>query len=386
MRTQQFGEGKIEPGAITEWVPSRRSSNPKKQRTSTLHLSVKGDRGVSRDVLNVAIVGAGYWGKNLVRNFATAKRCHLKYVCDLDKKSLAVQKKSFPFIKTSMNLDEVLSDHDVDAVVVATDVPSHFSVARKALEAGKHTYVEKPLTLKASDSLVLVGLAKEKNLKLMVGHLLEYHPAVDYLKAIIDGGRLGRIHYMYTQRVNLGIIRQNENAWWSLAPHDISVICYLFGSKPLSVTASGQCYVRNDVEDVVFSTIKFADGKIAHIHCSWLDPHKIRKMTVVGSEKMATFDDMQASEKIRVYDKAAAMNNDVNTYAEIISLRFGDIVIPKVTGGEPLALECKHFIDCVLDDKPVRSDGSDGLQVVRILEAGQKSLRNNSEPVSPEDF
>jgi predicted dehydrogenase len=341
---------------------------------------------VSRDVLNVAIIGAGYWGKNLVRNFGTAKRCHLKCVCDLNEEVLAVHKRSFPFITTSTKLEAVLSDEDVDAVVVATDVPHHFSVARKALEAGKHTYVEKPLTLKASDGKTLVELAGKKRVKLMVGHLLEYHPAVDYLKTMIDEGRLGRLHYMYTQRVNLGVIRQNENAWWSLAPHDISVVCYLFGSKPFSVAASGQCYLQNGIEDVVFATIKFADGKMAHIHCSWLDPHKIRKMTVVGSEKMATFDDMEASEKVRVYDKSAAMNSDVNTYAEIISLRFGDIVIPKVAGGEPLALECRHFIDCVLDDKPVRSDGSDGLQVVRILEAGQKSLRDNGEPVNPEDF
>ena len=341
---------------------------------------------MNRDVLNVAIVGAGYWGKNLVRNYATAERCHLKYVCDLNEELLAAHKRNFPFITTSMNLEGVLSDEDVDAVVVATDVPHHFSVARKALEAGKHTYVEKPLTLKASDGKTLVELAGKKRVKLMVGHLLEYHPAVGYLKTMIDDGWLGRLHYMYTQRVNLGVIRQNENAWWSLAPHDISVICYLFDSEPRSVAASGQCYLQNDIEDVVFATIKFADGKMAHIHCSWLDPHKIRKMTVVGSERMATFDDMEASEKVRVYDKSAAMNSDVNTYAEIISLRFGDIVIPKVAGGEPLALECRHFIDCVLDDKPVRSDGSDGLQVVRILEAGQKSLRDNGEPVNPEDF
>jgi len=341
---------------------------------------------VSAESLTVGIVGAGYWGKNLVRNFGTVERCNLKYVCDLNEELLSSQKRSFPFITTTTDLDVLLSDDDVEAVVVATDVPSHFSIARRALEAGKHAYVEKPLTLNASDGKILVELAKKKRLKLMVGHLLEYHPAVNYLKAMIENGRLGRPYYMYTHRVNLGVIRQNENAWWSLAPHDISVICYLIDSAPLSVTASGQCYLQEGIEDVVFATITFADGKIAHIHCSWLDPHKIRKMTVVGSEKMATFDDMQANEKVRVYDKAAAMNNDVNTYAEIISLRFGDIVIPKVPGGEPLALECKHFIDCVLDDKPVRSDGPDGLRVVRILEAGQRSLKNNSEPVSPEDF
>jgi len=342
---------------------------------------------MSEDILSVAVVGAGYWGKNLVRNFATAERCNLKYVCDLDEKLLAKQKRNFPFVKTSTNVEEILEDSEVDAVVVATDVPTHFRVAQKSLEASKHTYVEKPLTSNAGDAKALVELAKEKKVKLMVGHLLEYHPAVSFLKEMIDKGAIGQPYYMYTQRVNLGIVRQNENAWWSLAPHDISVICYLLGSEPVSVAAHGQCYLQKDIEDVVFATIKFSDGKVANVHCSWLDPHKIRKMTVVGSEKMVTFDDMEATEKIRMYDKGAAIKHDITTsYADIISLRFGDIVIPKVPGGEPLALECSHFIDCVLDNSPIRSDGIDGLRVVRVLEAGQKSLKNNGEPINPEDF
>ena len=342
---------------------------------------------MSEDVLKVAVVGAGYWGKNLVRNFATANRCNLKYVCDLDEKLLAVQKKSFPFIETVTSLDDVLGDGEIDAVVVATGVPSHFKIAKKSLEAGKHTYVEKPLTSTGREAKTIVELAREKNLKLMVGHLLEYHPAVDYLKGMIDQGKLGQPYYMYTQRVNLGIVRQNENAWWSLAPHDISIICYLLGSEPVSVAAQGQCYLQKDVEDVVFATIKFADGKMANVHCSWLDPHKIRKMTVVGSEKMVTFDDMEATEKIRVYDRGAAIKRDITTsYTDIISLRFGDIVIPKTSGGEPLSMECKHFVDSVLDNGQIRSDGVEGLRVVRVLEAGQKSLKSNGEPINPEDF
>jgi predicted dehydrogenase len=342
---------------------------------------------MNEDALNVAVVGTGYWGKNLVRNFATAKRCNLKYVCDLNEQLLAVQKRNFPYITTTHELADILNDTEVDAVVIATEVPMHFEIARKSLEAGKHTYVEKPLTLKAANAKVLVELAGEKKLKLMVGHLLEYHPAISFLKEMIDKSQLGQPYYMYTQRVNLGIVRQNENAWWSLAPHDISVICYLLGSEPVSVTAHGQCYLQKDIEDVVFATIKFADGKMANVHCSWLDPHKIRKMTVVGSEKMVTFDDMEATEKIRMYDKGAAIKHDITTsYAEVISLRFGDIVIPKVSSGEPLALECRHFIDCVLDGTPVRSDGIEGLRVVRVLEAGQKSLKSNGEPVNPEDF
>ena len=339
------------------------------------------------DVLSVAVVGAGSWGKNIVRNFATAKRCNLKYVCDLNEKLLAVQKRNFPFIETTTNIEQVLTDSEVDAVAIATDVPSHFRIAQKSLEAGKHAYIEKPLTLKAADSRVLVELARGKGLKLMVGHLLVYHPAVNYLKEMIDTGKVGQLYYMYTQRVNLGIVRRDENAWWSLAPHDISVICYLLGSNPVSVAAHGQCFLQKDIEDVVFATIKFADGKMANVHCSWLDPHKIRKMTVVSSEKMVTFDDMEATEKVRMYDKGAAIKHDITTsYVDIISLRFGDIVIPRVPGGEPLALECEHFIDCLLDGKPIRSDGVDGLRVVRVLEAGQKSLKSNGEPINPEDF
>jgi predicted dehydrogenase len=338
-------------------------------------------------VLNVAVIGAGYWGKNLVRNFAAAQRCLIRYICDLDEKILQQQKRNFPSVVVSTDAEKIFKDNSVDAVVIAVDVPRHFELAKRSLQAGKHTFVEKPLTLKASEANELLGLANDKNLKLMTGHLLEYHPAVSYIKELLDKGQLGRLYYMYTQRVNLGIVRKDENAWWSLAPHDISVVCFLFGSEPVSVAARGQCYLQKDIEDVVFATIKFADGKMAHIHCSWLDPHKIRKMTLVGSEKMVTFDDMEASEKVRIWDKGAAVKKETaSTYPEIISLRFGDIIIPKIPASEPLSLECKHFIDCVLDDKPIRSDGIDGLRVVRVLEAGQKSLKSNGQPVNPEDF
>jgi predicted dehydrogenase len=339
------------------------------------------------EVLTVGIIGAGYWGKNLVRNFATARRCKLKYVCDLNEALLARHRQSFPFIETTTEAKAILGDDDVQAVVVATPAATHFETAAGALRARKHVYVEKPLTLEAGEAKKLIELAQKMDRKLMVGHLLEYHPAVNYLKDMLDSGQIGPPRYMYTQRVNLGIVRQNENAWWSLAPHDISVVCYLLGSEPVSVAVQGQCYLQKGIEDVVFATIKFADGKMAHVHCSWLDPHKIRKMTVVGAEKMVTFDDMEATEKIRVYDKGAAVKNEVGTsYADFISLRVGDIVIPKVPGGEPLAVECAHFIDGVLDDRPIRSDGADGLRVVRVLEAGQKSLANHGAPVDPREF
>ncbi len=340
---------------------------------------------MSDDCLNVAVVGAGQWGKNLVRNFATARRCKLKYVCDLKEEALKLQKKNFPYIEITTNVEDVLADDSVDAVVISTEAETHFEMARKSLEAGKHTFVEKPITVSSADARALIDVARQNKLKLMVGHLLVYHPAVVHVKEMIDKGQTGQSYYIYTQRVNLGVVRQSENAWWSLAPHDISLICHLFDSEPISVAANGKCFLQKDIEDVVFATIQFADGKLAHIHCSWMDPHKIRKMTVVGSERMVTFDDMEATEKVRVYDKAAAIKQDFSTsYSEVISLRFGDIVIPKIPGGEPLALECEHFIESVLDGTAVRSDGKDGLRVVRILEAGQKSLKSNGEAVAPE--
>jgi len=342
---------------------------------------------MSEEPLTVAIIGAGYWGKNLVRNFATADACRLKWVCDLNDGVLKIHQRNFPCVDTTMDMEAVLADKTVEAVAIATPVATHFDIAAQALRAGKHVYVEKPLTQSAAEARALIDLAQAQNLKLMVGHLLEYHPTISYLKEMLDDGRIGQPYYMYTQRVNLGIVRQNENAWWSLAPHDISVICYLFGSEPVSVAAQGQCYLQKGIEDVVFATIKFADGKMAHVHCSWLDPHKIRKMTVVGPEKMVTFDDMEATEKIRIYDKGAAVKHDVTaSYADIISLRFGDIVIPKIPGGEPLALECRHFIDRVRENRPVRSDGADGLRVVQVLEAGQESLQRQGQPVRPGEF
>ncbi|UCD52830.1 MAG: Gfo/Idh/MocA family oxidoreductase [Phycisphaerales bacterium] len=339
------------------------------------------------EALNIAIIGAGYWGKNLVRNFATADACRLKYVCDLNDDVLKMHRRNFPFVEMTRDIETVLADETIEAVAIATPVATHCDLATRALRAGKHVYVEKPLTFRAMDTRAMIDLAQERKLKLMVGHLLEYHPAVSYLKDMLHDGRIGQPYYMYTQRVNLGIVRQNENAWWSLAPHDISVICYLFGSEPTSVAVQGQCYLQEGIEDVVFATIKFADGKMAHVHCSWLDPHKIRKMTVVGPEKMVTFDDMEATEKIRIYDKGASVKHDVTTsYADIIALRLGDIVIPKIPGGEPLAAECEHFIACVRENRPVRSDGADGLRVVQILEAGQESLKRQGQPVSPGAF
>ena len=266
-------------------------------------------------------------------------------------------------------------------MVVAVGAPYHHKIAKAVIQAGKHTYVEKPLTLSVKDSHELVELAKKHNVKLMVGHLLEYHPAVNYMKGMIESGKVGQPLYLYFQRVNLGIIRKQENAWWSLAPHDVSVACYLFNAQPVTVCAWGQAYLQKSVEDVVFANLKFADGKMASIHVSWLDPHKIRKVTLVGSQKMVVFDDMEASEKIRIHDKGAELKS-VESYAEAITLRTGDILIPKIPSDEPLKAECQHFIDSIENDAAPRSDGNDGLRVVKVLEAGSESLRKGGAPVN----
>lgn len=333
-------------------------------------------------MINVAVIGAGNWGKNLVRNFAGLPGVSLKYVCDLQEKTRKTMASLYPGATVVDDTGVVFGDGDVNAVVVAVDAPYHFKIAKAALESGKHVFVEKPLTLASSESAQLNALAQENGLKLMVGHLLEYHPAVDYMKRAIESGEVGRTFYLYFQRVNLGVVRSAENAWWSLAPHDVSVACYLFGDTPISVSACGQDYLQNGIEDVVFANLKFADGRMANIHVSWLDPHKIRKVTLVGEKRMIVFDDMEAAEKIRVYDKGADVKPGVASYAEAISLRIGDILIPKLPGGEPLRTECQHFIDSIVNDTQPRSDGADGLRVVKVLEAGSLSLERGGEPVT----
>ena len=329
-------------------------------------------------MIGVAVVGAGHWGRNLVRNYSVLGGVDLKYVCDLDEKVRKTMASQYTQAAATDDFDAILGDDSVHAVVIAVNAPLHYKLAKAALEAGKHTYVEKPLTLSGRDSQELVDLARSKSLKLMVGHLLEYHPAGGYLKDMIDNGSVGRPLYLYFQRVNLGIVRKKENAWWSLAPHDISVACYLFDAAPVSVSASGQAYLQNGIEDVVFANLKFADGRMAHIHVSWLDPHKIRKVTLVGSQKMVVFDDMEAAEKVRVYDKGAEVKG-VDSYDQAITLRTGDILIPKISAGEPLRIECEHFISCIENDQTPRSDGANGLRVVKVLEAGDVSLNRDGE-------
>jgi len=280
------------------------------------------------------------------------------------------------------SLEELAAAPDVQAVVVASSAVSHSPVARTLLDAGKDVYVEKPLALGVADAEDLVGRARRGNRILMVGHLLIHHPAVRYLKGMVDRGELGEVLYVYSQRVNLGKVRKDENALWSFAPHDLSVILHLLGAEPIDVAARGSAFLQKGVEDVVFIDLRFADGRQGHVHVSWLDPNKLRRFTVVGSQKMAVFDDMEASEKIRIYDKGVDRGGHVVSYGDSLTVRSGDILIPKISLQEPLRLECQHFIDCVRERKAPLTDGEDGLRVVRVLAAAQASLEAGGAPIA----
>jgi predicted dehydrogenase len=329
----------------------------------------------------VAVVGTGDWGANLVRNYANLKGCRLALLCDADAARLARTSAQYPGIRAVSDARDVAAS-EVQAVVISASAVSHYAIARQMLEAGKDVYVEKPLTLKVEHAEELVRLAREKKRILMVGHLLIYHPAVQYLKRLVDDGALGEVHYIYSQRVNLGRVRRDENALWNFAPHDISVMLHLLGSDPVDVAARGAAFLQPSVEDVVFVDLRFPSGKMAHLHVSWLDPHKVRRFTVVGSQKMAMFDDMEASEKIRIYDKGVDRAGEVLPYGDQLTVRSGDIWIPKLALQEPLRIECQHFIECVGERRTPLTDGVAGLRVVKVLAAAQASLERGGIPVA----
>ena len=315
-------------------------------------------------MINIAAVGAGAWGKNHIRVFSELPNVRLKYVCDSDPSKLAFVRKAYPQSQTVENLKPILQDPEVRGVVVASSAISHYPLSKEILLAGKDVLVEKPMALNEKDAEEMLEIAEKKDRILMVGHLLIYHSVVDRLKEMISSGELGKIHYIYTQRVNLGVIRQDENALLSFAPHDLSVILHLIEEKPVVVSAHGESYIQNGIEDVVFLSLRFSDGKMANVHLSWLDPHKLRKITIVGSRKMAVFDDMEASEKLKIYDKGVR-SPSYDTYGEYLSLRFGDITIPNVKMVEPLRAEAEHFIHCIESREEPKTSGRDGLEVVK---------------------
>jgi predicted dehydrogenase len=321
--------------------------------------------------VRVGVVGLGYWGPNLARNLATIPGCELEWLCDASADVRDRLATAFPGARATGELEDLFADPELDAVVLATPVPTHAELAVRAVKAGKHCFVEKPLATNTADAERAVAAAANAGRILMVGHLLEYHPAVGRLKELIDSDELGGLHYVYGNRLNLGKLRADENALWSLGAHDVSVVLHLIGEEPEECLAHGASYVRDGVQDVVFCYLRFPSGIVAHLHLSWLDPHKERRLTVVGARRMATFDDMLIEGKLTVYDKG--FDEDARSWGEYIA-RSGDIFSPRIPNLEPLRIECEHFIECIRTGAAPRSDGHSGLRVVRVLEELQRSL------------
>jgi predicted dehydrogenase len=319
--------------------------------------------------LAIAIVGLGYWGPNLARNFDDL--AELRWLCDASPDALERYGARYPQARTTTNYDELLADPDLDAVVVATPAVTHYELSKRALDSGKHVLVEKPPAMSAAEAEEVVGAAEGAGLVLMPGHLLLYHPAVQALKRLVESGELGEVFCVYSNRQNLGKIRTDENALWSLGVHDLSVVLHLVEEEPSEAWAHGNSFLTPGVEDVVFCYLRFPSGKIAHMHLSWLDPHKMRRITVVGREKMVVFDDMELERKVTIYEKGPWQPTE--TYGEW-QTRTGDTYSPKVPSDEPLRLECRHFLDLVRGEGDPLHAAREGLAVVRVCEQLQASL------------
>ncbi|HXR35479.1 MAG TPA: Gfo/Idh/MocA family oxidoreductase [Candidatus Binataceae bacterium] len=325
----------------------------------------------------IAVIGLGYWGPNWVRNLYQMQCAQRLVCCDFSRQRLEHIKALYPAVETTSQTDDVLRDPDIEAVIIATPVSTHFDIARRALMAGKSALIEKPLATSACEASQLVALARERELTLMVGHTFEYSAPVLKIREIIQSGELGDIFYVSSVRANLGLFQRDVNVTWDLATHDISIILMLLGRMPLEVSCHGQSHYRKEVEDVAMLTLRFPNNVIAFVHVSWLDPNKIRRATIVGSRKMLVYDDTALQEKIRVYDKGVTMSPYYDTYGDFqMSYRYGDVHIPRIEEPEPLKVECEHFVDCIAKGASPRTDGQNGLRVVSVLEASERSLRN----------
>jgi UDP-2-acetamido-3-amino-2,3-dideoxy-glucuronate N-acetyltransferase len=326
--------------------------------------------------MRIAVVGAGYWGANLIRVFHQLGVLHS--ICDFNATRLQQVAAQYPGVRADLSYDALLNDAEIDAVVIATPAETHYKLAYRALLADKDTYVEKPLALRCEEADKLAGLAENQGRILMVGHLLEFHPAIVRLNQLIEDGELGRIEYIYSNRLNMGKVRREENALWSFAPHDISVILLLLKQMPIQVAATGGTYLQPNIADVTVSTMLFDRGVRAHLFVSWLHPYKEQKLVVVGERRMAVFDDVRKTEKLQIYEKKIDLVNG-NFVAEKPAARAIDF-----PGNEPLLLECQHFLDCIRTRQTAKTDGRDGWRVLKVLEASQRSLTMNGEPVQLE--
>jgi predicted dehydrogenase len=332
---------------------------------------------IARRVLNIGVIGYGYWGPNLVRNLQTNPLTRVAMVADLDMARLSAMQSHYPSVAITQDYVELLRSDEIDAVVVATPVSTHFRIAHHALLHGKHVFIEKPLARTSAEGQSLVTLAEERGRVLMVGHTFQYNPAVDALKDYIASNQLGRIYYAYATRTNLGLFQKDINVLWDLAPHDISIFLHIFQMDPISVSAIGEAHIQPNIHDVARLTLWFPNRVQAHAHISWLDPCKTRRITVVGDKKMVVYDDVEQLEKIKIYDKGVDRPEPADTYGEFqLSYRYGDVTIPRVPAHEPLRVECMHFAESILESRRPLTDGNVGLKVVKILESAEKSIWN----------
>jgi predicted dehydrogenase len=326
--------------------------------------------------IEVGVVGLGYWGPNVARNLNVIEGASLRWACETDSERRERWQQVFPSARFTDRFEEMLADDELDAVAITAPVRDHAAFARMTLEAGKHCFVEKPLAHSIDEAAELVRMADERGLVLMVGHLLEYHPAVEALEAYVRAGELGELIYIYSNRLNLGKLREDENALWDLGAHDLSVILRVADEEPLEASTHGRWGVRHGVEDVVFAHLKFASALTAHMHLSWLDPHKERRVTVVGSRRMAVFNDMSPEGKLTIYDKG--FDPDEASVGDYVP-RSGAITSPAIESKEPLRIECEHWLDCIANGRRPRTNGRSGLRVVRVLTALQASLEAGGE-------
>lgn len=332
--------------------------------------------------MKVAVIGCGYWGRHLVRNFNNSNDWDLKYICDTKKSQLDKFSEMYPEVKAVSDFKVIIADKEIDAIVIATPVFTHYDLAKPALEAGKHVWLEKPLTASVKEAEELNKIAESKGLILHVDHTFIYTPAVRKIKEVIESGEIGDIMYFDSVRVNLGLFQHDINVLWDLAPHDISILEYCIGKKPISVMATGSAplkYGDKEIESIAYLTVTFEDNSIAHFHANWLSPVKIRQIMIGGSKKMLVFNDMEQMEKIRIYDTGVEIEEGEDIYDTLIQYRTGDMYSPVLKNFEALEMECKHFYQCIKDNKQTDTNGRSGLYVVQILEAANKSLKSGKE-------
>jgi predicted dehydrogenase len=334
-------------------------------------------------MIRAGVVGCGYWGPNLVRNLRQSPDCHLKVICDSSESRLAHMRRLQPEVATTFQYADLLNDSELDAIVIATPVRFHFEMAKAALDAGKHVFIEKPMARTLAESEELVALADRQGLVLMVGHTFLFSPAVRRMKEIIDAGDIGEVQYVSARRLNLGLFQKDINVAWDLAPHDISIVLHLLDELPLSVACQGSSHVSRGIEDVTMMHLNFRKNRCAFIHNSWLDPKKVRQMTVVGSQRMIVYDDNEPLEKLKIYDARVEVPPHYDTFAEFTySYHYGDAYVPYIKQDEPLKLECQHFLECIREQRVPIANGRLGLEVVRVLEASSASLRQQGALVS----